>query len=490
MDNTNNKINAKFKIPEEIISLDIDALGPNISEEAKKILVLQHNIIGQIYSAYQDLLEDHQKLRDEVNRLKGEKGKPEIKPNVSTKENTFAPDPTKEPKKWEKKSKKANIKIDKIEVVQIDRSVLPPDAIFKGYDEVIKQGIIFKANNILYKLECYYSPSEKKTYAAKLPNALQGTQFDSDLKAFIANLYYKGRVTEHKIKSILEEAGISISEGEISNILTKEKQGEFTNEKQDIFEAGMEHSEYVHADDSGARHKGINHHVHVVCNALFTAFFITRFKNKKEIRQILGLKENEQLSKVLLTDDAKQYYYLAILHALCWIHEIRPYRKLNPFLDWHREKLNHFLTDLWKFYEMLREYKKSPDEKQKEFLERKFDELFSTKTGYEELDRRIELTKKQKEKLLLVLTHPEIPLHNNPAEIALREMVIKRNISGGTRSENGKIAWENMMSIMDTCRKMKVSFFDYVKDIFSGEHKMTRLSDLIIQKSLQNSPNH
>ncbi|CEG12408.1 hypothetical protein MSIBF_A2260004 [groundwater metagenome] len=46
---------------------------------------------------------------------------------------------------------------------------------------------------------------------------------------------------------------------------------------------------------------------------------------------------------------------------------------------------------------MLREYKKSPDEKQKEFLERKFDEMFSTKTEYDELARRIELTKKQKE---------------------------------------------------------------------------------------------
>ncbi|CEG12940.1 hypothetical protein MSIBF_A2950003 [groundwater metagenome] len=54
--------------------------------------------------------------------------------------------------------------------------------------------IIFKTNNILYKLERYYSPSEKKTYAAKLPNALQGTEFDSDLKAFIVNLYYSGRV--------------------------------------------------------------------------------------------------------------------------------------------------------------------------------------------------------------------------------------------------------------------------------------------------------
>ena len=104
------------------------------------------------------------------------------------------------------------------------------------------------------------------------------------------NLYYSGRVTEHKIKKILEEAGISISEGEISNILTKEKQSEFTDKKQDIFEAGMEHFEYVHTDSARARHKGINHHV--ACNTLFTAFFITRFKNKKEIRQILRLKES------------------------------------------------------------------------------------------------------------------------------------------------------------------------------------------------------
>jgi hypothetical protein len=54
---------------------------------------------------------------------------------------------------------------------------------------------------------------------------------------------------------------------------------------------------------------------------------------------------------------------------------------------------------------------------------------------------------------LLVLKFPEIPLYNNPAELALREGVVKRKISNGTRSDDGKAAWENMMSIMDTCRK-------------------------------------
>ena len=167
--------------------------------------------------------------------------------------------------------------------------------------------------------------------------------------------------------------------------------------------------------------------------------------------------------------------------------QIRHYRKMNPMLEYHRTKLIEFLTKTWEFYELLKEYKKNPSKQQKEFLKQEFDDLFSTKTSYEELDKRIALTKQKKDKLLLVLDYPEIPLHNNPAEIALREFVLKKRISYGTRSKDGRIAWENMMSILDTCRKHGVSFFDYVKDIFSGEYKMQRLANIIKQKALDKS---
>jgi len=480
-------INNNIDIKEEVKSINPDKIDFSNKEGVRNIIVFILNFIEQLLHLNQQLKEENQNLKDEMNFLKGEKSQPKFKPNVPQKENIV---PTKEESKdWSKESKKLRIKIDKTDPRSVDKSILPPDAVHKGYRSVIVQNILFKTENIEYILERYYSPSEKKTYEAKLPEEVDG-EFGAELKAFIHNLYFACRVPEKKIWNMLTDMGIIISEGQISNILTKEKQDEFTKEKEDVFKAGMEHSEYVHADDSGARHKSINHHVHVICDALFTAFFITPSKSKKEIRNILGLKENEQLDKIIITDDAKQYYYITILHALCWIHEIRPYRKLTPFVDWHREKLNQFLIKMWNFYEMLKEYKKSPNEKQKYFLEQKFDELFSTKTGYEELDRRIELTKKQKAKLLLVLEHPEIPLHNNPAEIALREMVIKKKISYGTKSEYGRIAWENMMSMLDTCRKHNVSFFSYLKDIFSRRLEMPRLADLIVQKASANSTSH
>jgi len=63
-------------------------------------------------------------------------------------------------------------------------------------------------------------------------------------------------VTENKIKKILEEAGIIISAGEISNILTQEKKEELTKERKEILKAGLESSSYFHIDDTGLNHEG------------------------------------------------------------------------------------------------------------------------------------------------------------------------------------------------------------------------------------------
>jgi len=124
-----------------------------------------------------------------------------------------------------------------------------------------------------YKLERFYSPSENKLYEAEMPEDIHG-EFEDDLKAFVVYLYYACRVTENKIKKILEEAGIIISAGEISNILTQEKKEELKKEKEEILKVGLEHSNYFHTDDTGIKHKGKNHHVHVICNELFSVFFI------------------------------------------------------------------------------------------------------------------------------------------------------------------------------------------------------------------------
>src|SRR3970282_117197 len=159
-------------------------------------------------------------------------------------------------------------------------------------------------------------------------------------------------------------------------------------------------------DDTGMKHKGVNHHLHVICNVLFSVFFIELKKDSNTIKKILGLLNDKMLEKSLLSDDAKQYLDIAMWHALCWVHEIRLFKKLNPVIDFHRFLLEKFISDLWDYYDKLNEYRDNPDKKVMEELEKQFDILLSKKTGYDELDKRIILTKEKKEELLLVLKFP------------------------------------------------------------------------------------
>ena len=200
-----------------------------------------------------------------------------------------------------------------------------------------------------------------------------------------------------------------------------------------------------------------------------------------EAAAITAYQENHASPAIhrLVCDDAKQFYYITPLRALCWIHEERHYQKLTPLLPYHQKLVDDFRSRIWEYYYGLTEYKKNPNEEEKIRLSNLFDEIFSTKTGYDDLDNRIELTRKKKDFLLVVLDYPDTPLHNNPAELALRMYVIKRKISFGTRSDDGTKSWETFFTIMDTCRKLGINFRDYLYDRISNQNKMLSLSSLI-----------
>jgi hypothetical protein len=114
---------------------------------------------------------ENQRLRDENNRLKGEQGKPDVKANKSKgfKEDHSSEKERKTPKKHTKSSKNANISIDRKQILDYSKSELPPDAEFKGYEEVIVQDISLKTDNVLFLKQKYYSASEGKIYLAPLP---------------------------------------------------------------------------------------------------------------------------------------------------------------------------------------------------------------------------------------------------------------------------------------------------------------------------------
>ena len=187
--------------------------------------------------------------------------------------------------------------------------------------------------------------------------------------------------------------------------------------------------------------------------------------------------------ELLICDDAPQFKLVTDELALCWIHEGRHYKKLIPHVAYHRQLLDEFLTRYWSFYGQLLVYRGHPTAEDRLRLAAEFDELFSTETGYDALDERIAKTKAKKESMLMVLAHPEIPLHNNSAELAARKRVRRRKISFGTRSEDGTKAWDTFATLEATAKKLGVSFYEYIYDRISGAYKMPSLADLISRQA-------
>ena len=129
----------------------------HVDEKIKETIFALFNIIEELAAENATLRREVQNLKDEINRLKGEQGKPKIKPNKKNTNKERNKDISSEnernirnnaSKKSKKRAKKQDIKIDRTETCKVDKDVLPPDAEFKGYQRVVVQGLNIKTDNI------------------------------------------------------------------------------------------------------------------------------------------------------------------------------------------------------------------------------------------------------------------------------------------------------------------------------------------------------
>ena len=537
---------------------DLDLNNIQDIQQARECIVMLLNLVESLKSDNRELREQVQCLRDEINRLKGEQGKPNIRPRKRkrTSSNHSSERERHEPKKWKKSRKLDRIKIDHIEVLDVETERLPADARFKSYEDTVVQDLDIRTNNILFRKKKYHSRSESKTYLAELPRGYEG-QFGPGLKSLAIVMSFGMQATEPKMLEFFDNFGIQVSSGQLSNILIKDK-AIFHTEKEAVYEAGLRSSPWQHMDDTGARVNGQNQYCQIVCNPLYTAYFTTEKKSRltvidvlrnfsertfllnakafellhslklpaRVVRRLKRFPQDQELSEAEFTglldehlpdlgplqrnraldaaavaayhaqlefpvvrlaicDDAPQFKLVTEELALCWIHDGRHYKKLVPYVAHHRQLLDAFQKRYWVFYKQLLDYREHPTTEDRVRLSDEFDELFSTVTGYDALDKRIAKTKAKKHFLLMVLNHPEIPLHNNPAELGARRQVRKRKISLGTRTEDGTKAGDTFATLAATAKKQDVSFYEYIYDRVSGAYEMPSLADLITRQAEQ-----
>src|SRR6266446_847940 len=277
----------------------------NIPDERARALVQRLlNVLEGVMADLQAAQAENQRLRDEINRLKGEQGVPAIKPNTpqAPPKNHSSEKERRQPKRWSKDRKTDRIAIDRAQVAQVDPTHLPLDAVFKGYEDVVVQDVIFRTDNILFHKEKWYSPSQHQSYLAPLPQGYTG-QFGPGIKSLALTLYFGGQMSEPKVAELLRSVGIRISDGQVSNLLIKD-QTAFHAEKDALYQAGLASSPWQHLDDTSTRVNGQNGYCHIVCNPLYTAYFTTAAKDRLTIMDVLT---NHRPRSFLVNEEALGY---------------------------------------------------------------------------------------------------------------------------------------------------------------------------------------
>jgi hypothetical protein len=249
----------------------------------EQLLALMDRLVRRV----RQLEETVQQLRDEIAVLKGQKPKPTIAPSRLEAPPPRPPLPPGQKRPGSaKRSKTAALVIHAEVPVHIPEADLPAGAVLIAYEPYVVQDLVIRAHNTRY-LRARYRLPDGSTRLAPLPaDVPAGSHFGAGLIGYVLHQYHHNHVTQPLLGEELQDLGLDLSAGQLSNLLTEDKD-DFHQEKADVLTAGLQTAAYLGVDDTGARHQGHNGFCTQVGNDLFAYFESTASKSRVNFLRVL-----------------------------------------------------------------------------------------------------------------------------------------------------------------------------------------------------------
>jgi uncharacterized small protein (DUF1192 family) len=495
---------------------------PNLEDlsaaELRSLVVSLLESVAQLEAKVAALTEENARL----------KGRPTLKPSGMEKGTDPSPPPSgragqRQRRREPRPPKSARLIVDEDRVVPLAPQ---PGWRFKGFKFYTVQDLVVETRVVRYWRPCYRTP-EGRLIIAPLPPEVTG-HFGANLVRYLLSQHYQCRVTMPLLHQQLQDLGILISAGQISNLLTKGHDA-FHAEKAAVKQAGLETARWISVDDTGARHLGINGVTTQIGDDRFDTvaaksrlMFLMTLRGEFQdyvinAAALIYLHEQDAPAflierlmahdgRVFADEDAWTDHLIALgitgakavrlaseaavagsldhhgllqdavivsdgagqfdvlRHGLCWIHAERLIHRLVPVTEAQRAAVALVRHLIWWFYRDLKLYRTDPSARARASLKARFDRIFTRTTGFAELDELLARLKLRKAELLVTLERPEVPLNTNSSERDVRDPVTLRKISGGTRAEDGRRCRDTFLSIKKTCQKNAISFWAYLGD--------------------------
>jgi hypothetical protein len=221
-------------------------------------------------------------LRDEIARLKGGPGRPNLK--ASGMERGTEPKPPGWPggRNRPRDSTRSKLTIHEERTVKLDTP--PRGARLKGYTSFVVQDLVIRPHVVNFRCERWQT-SNGDMVTAPLPAGIHG-HFGPELRRFVLTQYHQGQTTVARLVTLLRSLGIFISKRQVVRLLI-ERQDDFLAEARDVLRAGLSSAAWITVDDTGARHKATNGFCTQMGNAHFTWFGTTASKSRLNFLELL-----------------------------------------------------------------------------------------------------------------------------------------------------------------------------------------------------------
>ena len=289
---------------------------------------LQKLVLGLMQDMAQ-LRAENVLLREEIARLKGLKGRPDIKPPSPP--SGMEKGTTDHANGKERSSRRRGLKQHR--VAQEDRIIKPaniPDGSrFKGYEDFTVQDLTIQARVIRFRRERWITP-EGRTIIASLPTGVDNN-VGAELKRFILVQYHQMQTTIPRLVTLLHTLGLDISKRQIVRLLTEGHEA-FMQEARDILRSGLQNADWIAADDTGARHKGQNRICTQIGNHAFTFFATTLTKSRANFLHLLRAGHADYVLNDQAFDYMRKRHLSATVIALLTAH---PQRRFADDKAWH-----------------------------------------------------------------------------------------------------------------------------------------------------------